>query len=390
MLKLPPKHLVIWWLKMTFYSRLNNTGKNYTPNFIVMDKIKTPTLIVKESICRKNIKTMAEKCRKSNVVFRPHFKTHQSLKVGQWFRDEGISKIAVSSFSMAQFFADNGWNDIMIAFPFNPREIDVLNRLSEKTNISILLAGNETLPLLTRELKNTIDFYVKIDVGSKRTGYQTDSVIQIEKMLDLADMNNKLNFKGFVAHAGHLYNTKSISQIKRKYAKHVKDLQILKNYFTRSYTGIIISWGDTPSCSVIEKFEGVDEIRPGNFVYYDLMQLKAGICKPGDIAITMAAPVVAKYADRHEVVIYGGAIHLSKDYVITDKKPAWGMVVYYIKDGWQFPKQPAYVRRIYQEHGIISMKPDDFFSLNVGDLAAIIPVHSCLTVSNLKNNYHFI
>ncbi len=355
-----------------------------------MDNIKTPALVVKESICRKNIKTMTEKSRKSNVIFRPHFKTHQSLKVGQWFRDEGINKIAVSSFSMAQFFAGDGWNDIMVAFPFNPREIDVLNRLSDKINVSILLAGNETLPLLTRKLKNTVDFYVKIDVGSKRAGYQTDSVIQIEKLLDMADMNNNLNFRGFVAHAGHFYNLKSVSQIRKEYKKYVKNLQTLKNYFTRRYPDIIISWGDTPSCTVLDKFEDVDEIRPGNFVYYDFMQLKAGICKPGDIAITVAAPVVAKYADRHEIIIYCGAIHLSKDYVIVDKKPVWGMVLSYTKDGWQFPKKPAYVKRVYQEHGIISMEHNDFFSVNVGDLAAIIPVHSCLTVSNLKNNCHFI
>ncbi len=355
-----------------------------------MDNIKTPTLVVKESICRNNIKTMAEKARKSNVVFRPHFKTHQSLKVGQWFREEGVEKIAVSSFTMAEFFADDGWDDIMVAFPFNPREIDTLNKLSENKKISILLAGNESLPVLTKKLKNKIDFYVKIDVGSKRAGYKPDAVVRIEKMLDLADMNDKLNFKGFVAHAGHLYQAKSIADIKNQYEKAVKNLQMLRNYFSRRYSDIILSWGDTPSCTVIDNFEDVDEIRPGNFVYYDYMQLKAGICQTDKIAIAVAAPIVAKYVDRHEVVVYAGAVHLSKDSVIENRQPAWGMVVFFTKDGWQFPKQPAFVRKIYQEHGVLSIKHDDFFSLKVGDLVGIIPVHSCLTVSHLKDSYYYI
>ncbi len=355
-----------------------------------MDNIQTQALVVKESICRKNIKTMAEKCRKSNVIFRPHFKTHQSLKVGKWFKDEGVEKIAVSSFTMAQYFANDEWNDIMIAFPFNPREIDALNRLSEKINVSILLAGNETLPLLTKELRNNIDFYVKIDVGSKRAGYDPDSVVSIENLLDLAYMNNKLRFRGFVAHAGHFYMAKRVSEIRTQYQKCVKSLQMLKNYFSRSYSDIIISWGDTPSCTVIDNFEDVDEIRPGNFVYYDFMQLKAGICKSGDIALAVAAPVVAKYIDRYEVVIYGGAIHLSKDFVLVNKQPKWGMIVFFTKNGWQFPKLPAYVKKLYQEHGIIRMKHDDFFSVNVGDLIGVIPVHSCLAVSHLKDNYHFV
>ena len=355
-----------------------------------MDNIKTPTLIVKESTCRNNIKTMAEKARKSNVIFRPHFKTHQSLQIGKWFREEGVEKIAVSSFAMADFFANDGWDDIMVAFPFNPREIDTLNKLSESKKISILLAGNEALPVITKMLKNDIDIYVKVDVGSKRVGYTPDSVVAIEKMLDLVDMNNKLSFRGFVVHAGHLYQAKNITEIKTQYDKSVRSLQMLKNYFSRRYSDILLSWGDTPSCTIIDNFEDVDEIRPGNFVFYDYMQQKAGICAEEEIAIAVAAPVVAKQVDRYEVVVYGGAIHLSKEFVVENRKPAWGKVVLFTKNGWRYPKQPAFVRKIFQEHGIISMKHDEFFSVKVGDLIGIIPVHSCLAVSHLKDNYYYI
>ncbi len=356
-----------------------------------MDKIKTPTLVIKESVCRRNIKTMAEKCRKSNVSFRPHFKTHQSAEVGKWFKDEGVEKIAVSSFSMAQYFADNGWDDIMVAFPLNLREIDTLNKLSEKINISILLAGNEPLPLLAKELKNEVDFYVEIDVGTKRSGYNPDSVVKIEKMLDLADMNNKLKFKGIVAYAGGLtYNAKNFAEIKSTYEKGVKKLQTLKNYFSRRYSDMIISWGDTPSCTVLDSFEGVDEIRPGNFVYYDLRQYKAKICKLDDIAVAVAAPIVAKYIDRHEVVVHGGAVHLSKEYITENQKPSWGMMVFFTENGWEFPAQPSHVRKISQEHGVISTNPDDFYSANVGDLIGIIPVRACFVATNLKDNFYYI
>ncbi len=45
---------------------------------------------------------MAEKARINDVVFRPHFKTHQSHKIGQWFRNEGVNAITVSSIKMFQ------------------------------------------------------------------------------------------------------------------------------------------------------------------------------------------------------------------------------------------------------------------------------------------------
>ncbi len=355
-----------------------------------MDKIKTPTLIVNSSICRNNIKIMAEKCRKSNVEFRPHFKTHQSLEVGKWFKDEGVNKIAVSSLEMAHFFADDGWKDIMVAFPINIREIESLNKLTEKSNVSILLAGNEPLPILTKKMKKEMGFFIKIDVGTKRCGFEPDSIVKIEETLELAKMNKKLKFMGFVTHAGNLYNVKSVESIPDKYKKTVKKLQELKKYFDRTYSDLIISWGDTPSCSVLDNFYDIDEARPGNFVYYDLMQLKSGVCNKESIAAVVAAPIVAKYVDRYEIVVYGGAVHLSKEYVNFEGQPAWGMVVFLSNNGWKFPDKQMYVRNIYQEHGIIKLEYDDFFSVEVGDIIGIIPVHACLTASHLKNNYYYI
>ena len=70
---------------------------------------------------------MAAKAKNNNIIFRPHFKTHQSKKVGEWFREEGVDKITVSSVSMAKYFIEHNWKDITIAFPFNILEIDDIN-----------------------------------------------------------------------------------------------------------------------------------------------------------------------------------------------------------------------------------------------------------------------
>ena len=48
---------------------------------------------------------MAAKARSAHVRFRPHFKTHQSLEIGRWFREFGVDAITVSSVGMAAFFA---------------------------------------------------------------------------------------------------------------------------------------------------------------------------------------------------------------------------------------------------------------------------------------------
>ena len=82
----------------------------------------TPTLLIHKEKAERNIRRMADKAKRSCVIIRPHFKTHQSVEVGELFRQQGINQITVSSVSMAQFFATHGWDDITLAFPVNLRE----------------------------------------------------------------------------------------------------------------------------------------------------------------------------------------------------------------------------------------------------------------------------
>jgi len=51
------------------------------------ESIEQPTLLLDEAAARRNIRFMAEKATRLGLVFRPHFKTHQSAVIGEWFRD---------------------------------------------------------------------------------------------------------------------------------------------------------------------------------------------------------------------------------------------------------------------------------------------------------------
>jgi D-serine deaminase-like pyridoxal phosphate-dependent protein len=85
--------------------------------------ITKPTLLLDSEICKRNIRTMQEKAESHHLELRPHFKTHQSLEIGRWFKAQGTSKITVSSIEMALYFSKE-WDDITIAFPVNHLEID--------------------------------------------------------------------------------------------------------------------------------------------------------------------------------------------------------------------------------------------------------------------------
>jgi len=353
-----------------------------------MDEIVSPVAVVDEDKCRRNIRHMVKKAKEAGVAFRPHFKTHQSIAIGRWFREAGTEKIAVSSVAMAEYFASDNWQDIMIAFPVNIREISKINELASRIRIGLLIADADIVESLGQKLTAPVDFYIKIDVGSHRTGFTPDDLNAIENTINLATANKNLKFRGFVAHAGHTYQTRSLNDVQKIFREGAGKLTSLKEFFSRDYPGIIASWGDTPTCSLMNDFPGIDEIRPGNFVFYDLMQYHLASCDWDHIAMVVAAPVVARHPERNEVVLYGGAVHLSKDSVILDDEQlVFGECVKFTEKGWaRFPK-PVYVKRLSQEHGIVECPKEFFDDFYPGKLIGVVPVHSCLAADLLKTYY---
>ncbi|MFW5663551.1 MAG: alanine racemase [bacterium] len=354
-----------------------------------MDDIMSPALLIDEDKCRRNIRHMIAKARHSDVIFRPHFKTHQSQIIGRWFREAGTEKICVSSLSMANYFAADGWQDIMVAFPVNIREIQQINELAARIQLSILIADSSVLPFLNEHLQHPTQFYIKIDVGNYRSGFHPDETDDITRTLKEASENRFLQFKGFVAHAGQTYQTHSLNDVQKAYSKGTRQLISLRDMFREEYPGIIASWGDTPTCSLVNEFEGIDEIRPGNFVFYDLMQFHLASCDWEQIAVAVAAPVVAKRKMRNEIILYAGAIHLSKDAVeISDLGHMHGEIVKITKKGWERFPQPMYINRVSQEHGIFHCPDECWNEFQTGDLVGIIPAHSCLTANLLRERFY--
>lgn len=327
---------------------------------------------------------MSSKAKQNNLIFRPHFKTHQSRIIGQWFKQFGVDKITVSSIRMAEYFANDDWNDITVAFPVNLREIETINALAEEIQLNLTVENIESVDFLKKHLKYKVGYFIKIDTGYGRTGISFDIFLTIDKILKSASDSDNLTFMGFLSHAGNSYHAKNPEEILEIHNDALHKLNLLKQQYIKRYPDLIMSIGDTPSCSVANNFDGIDEIRPGNFIFYDLMQYKLGSCTFDQIATILACPVVAKHSERKEIVIHGGAVHLSKEFITIEDQAIFGKLVLLSNQGWCQAEQDHYIIKVSQEHGIIKVSNDFFHEINIGDLVGIIPVHSCLTANLMK------
>ncbi len=344
--------------------------------------ITRPTLVVLEERVRRNIHRMATRAAAAGVVLRPHFKTHQSVAVGRWFAAAGIDRIAVSSVTMAAKFAAAGWRDITVAFLINPLELPRLTRLAADLagrggSLGITLDSSDAARALVAASGQTPAVWLKIDTGYHRTGIPWDDCDQLN---DVA-LSLKVPPVGLLTHAGQSYQARGATELQVIWQETLQRLQRAQEALGRP--DLLLSVGDTPTCGTVQDLSGVDEIRPGNFAYFDLMQLQIGSCASDDLAAAAACPVVGIYPQRRQVVIHGGAVHFSKETIKENGLPIFG------KPGLLEPGSivtTASLTGQSQEHGIITFAegtfpaPDD---LTLGDLLLVWPVHSCLTANLL-------
>jgi len=354
----------------------------------IYEQIEKPTLLLDAERARGNIRRMAEKARREQVRFRPHFKTHQSAEVGEWFRPEGVTAITVSSVDMASYFAHSGWDDITIAFSVNLRQMRAIRELATQIHLEVLVEAGEAVSALQENLAAPVEVWIKVDTGAGRTGLAWQDFDGIAGLAKQISRCSKLHLRGMLTHAGHTYHAKSPDEARRLFAESVSRMVDLRDGLQASGLGKVeVSVGDTPGCSLSEHFGDVDEIRPGNFIFFDAEQYSWGSCTAEEIAVAVACPVVAKHAERGEAVIYGGAIHLSKEWMDYNGRMSYGLVALPPQGApgsrWGAPLAGAYVDRLSQEHGLVHLEAEDLGRLRIGELICVLPVHSCLTVQVL-------
>jgi D-serine deaminase-like pyridoxal phosphate-dependent protein len=328
---------------------------------------------------------MAEKARRSGVIFRPHFKTHQSAAIGEWFRDEAVQSITVSSLEMAGYFASAGWRDITVAFPLNRRETGLINQLAAQIRLNLLVNDPDTAAYLAGHITSPCNVFIEIDNGYHRSGLEPDRIHEIRSIIQCCQSHPNLSFTGFLSHFGNTYTDGGTPEIPAIYQKGVDDLRFLRERVSSQAGQILVSIGDTPSCSLVDVFRGIDEIRPGNFVFYDVMQAGLGVCSYRDIAVCLAAPVTEVHHERNELVAWAGAVHLSKESTEYKGKRVFGLVTEITESGWSAPLDGCFVKSLSQEHSIIHITSALSGKFRPGNLIGILPVHSCLAAASMRN-----
>ena len=313
---------------------------------------------------------------------RPHAKTHKSIDLARRQIAEGAVGICCAKLGEAEVFADAGVEDIRLPYPLNPVNADRVIELLDRTRLSFIVDHPDVAAGWSRAMSDagrTVDVLVKVDVGFHRCGIDPDAANAVDFIVRIAELPG-LNFRGLLSHAGHGYGATSDGELE---AIARSEATILRSLAGRVRDAGIevgeISVGATPTARFSVQQEGLTEMRPGNYIYYDRTQVALGAAHWENCALTVLARVVARPAtDR--LILDSGSKTLTNDLARGfTPMPGHGAVFSSIDDVRR-PDDGLVIDRLSEEHANVRVTRESL--LQPGDLVRIVPNHSCV-VSNL-------
>jgi D-serine deaminase-like pyridoxal phosphate-dependent protein len=344
--------------------------------------IPTPAVLVDAAKLTSNLSKMQGAANARGLRLRPHAKTHKSPHVARLQIERGAVGICCAKLGEAEVFADAGITDIRLPYPLNPVNADRVFALADRVTLSFIVDDPHVAQAwsdLARARGQRLAVLIKVDVGFHRCGIDPHAPAAPGTVRAIAAMDG-LSFRGLLSHAGHGYHARSesaLADVAMKEAEILRDLA--------AAAGVVcdeVSVGATPTARFSVKQDGITEIRPGNYAYFDRTQVGLGAASWAECALTVLARVVSRPApDR--VILDSGSKTLTNDGArgFVDL-PGHGTV---LKDlHVAEPEGGLVVERLSEEHATVRVTEGQS-RLVTGDLVRIVPNHSCV-VSNLVDD----
>ena len=338
-----------------------------------INDLSTPVLVVDIDRLDGNLERMAARSDALGVRLRPHIKTHKCIEIARKQEQLGCAGITVSTLYEARVFATHGFGDITWAYPLVLSRTAEARQIADQTKLQLTVDSAPAIDRLEDE-EYPFRVWLKVDCGYHRAGIDPTGNLG-PALAHRLSTSDRLRFEGILTHSGHAYKAQDAIQMKEVAEQ---ERSVMTAFADRLRTlGIdvpAVSIGSTPAMSVAEDLRGVDEARPGNYVFYDKTQVDLGSCEVADCAVTVVTSVISNPETSLHSVVDAGALALSKDLGVYDSKP---VVMGRVFDHYPSSRLSS-SRNLYglsQEHGLVSA------SLPVGTRLRILPNHSCLTVA---------
>jgi D-serine deaminase-like pyridoxal phosphate-dependent protein len=340
--------------------------------------VRTPALVVDVESCERNIAAMARRTTAAGVSLRPHAKTHKCPAVAGRQLDAGAVGLAVATLGEAEVFADHGVTDLFVAYPLWAVD-DVAARVAALAGRVRLAVGADSaeavahLAAAVGRAGGGLRVLVEVDCGLRRSGVAPAGAAPVAR----AVVGAGLELGGVFTFPGHSYGPGRAAGAADDEARALAEAaDALEG------AGLpcpVRSGGSTPTAALAPR-DGVNELRPGVYVFNDAQQVALGTCRTDDVALAALATVVSTPATGRAVLDAGAK-------VLGPDRPAW------TPGHGLLPARPgARVSGLWEHHAVVDQAATleaGLPPLRLGERVAIVPNHVCTAV-NLADRLHVV
>src|ERR1041384_6863419 len=274
---------------------------------MLISKLETPAVIVDLDVMERNLSRMADYCRGHQLLLRPHTKSHKIPELAKRQIASGATGITVAKLGEAEVMLNAGITDILIAYPIVGGDKTAhLAKLAEQATISVALDSEEAARGIsgaaTRQ-GTKIGVLIEMDVGFARCGLSNEN--DLLKLAQTITTLPGLEFRGLMFFPGHF----GVGPEQRA-ALRIQVNDFLKRsleVFERTSLPLsIISGGSTPTAYESGLFHGVNEVRPGMYIFNDRNTVAIDAASLDDCALSVLVTVVST-AVRGRAIVDGGS-----------------------------------------------------------------------------------
>lgn len=340
-----------------------------------IDELDTPRVLIDLDVLERNVERMAQFAREHSVQLRPHAKSHKTVEVATRQRAAGCAGLTVAKLDEAEAFLDAGFADLFIANEVVG--VDKWQRLAGLQHRGRVAVGIDSaqaadgLDAVAHGAGVQVPVLIEVDSGLRRAGVQpgAEALALAEHLTDL----RSLRLEGLFTHAGHAYAASSPDEVARigrlEGTLLVESAELLRAH---GIACAVVSVGSTPTAHHCGAVAGVTEIRPGNYVFYDRMQIGLGVASLDDCSLSVLARVISRPQSDRAVLDAG-----SKTFALDRGAHGMDALAGYGQDR----QHGLIVERLSEEHGVVGVREQ---TVDVGDRLRIVPNHAC-TVTNLAD-----
>ncbi|MBI4911073.1 MAG: alanine racemase [Acidobacteria bacterium] len=335
-----------------------------------ISELETPAILIDLDIMEHNLQRVAAYARQHDLRLRPHTKTHKIPALARKQLDLGAAGITVAKVGEAEVMLDAMPADLYVAYPvIGRKKLERLMEVAHKTHITVGLDSLFTARGLSdavREARVQVSILAEVDVGLGRVGVSPNELVEFGKQL--ARMQH-LSLEGFTFYPGHI---KATGDEVQEQLRELSDLvQRMSTEWKRAGLPLsIVSGGSTPLLFESHRVAGVNEIRPGTYIFNDKNTWHMGACAFEDCAASILATVISTARPR-QMIIDGGSKTFSSDRLAGSSEVSFGHVV---------EAPGAVFNKMNEEHGYVDMRGAER-EFSVGDRVRVIPNHICVAMN---------